>query len=69
MARPTPQQLAVRRRVEGLIGLAAPALDAVLWLGEKLSWRVEPDEGDYTPPRPLDSSSPLRGGSTRTIAS
>jgi hypothetical protein len=33
----TPSQLATRRRVERLIGLIAPALDAVLFAGEQLS--------------------------------
>ena len=44
----TPRQLANRRRVEGLIGLAAPLLDGVLFTGDRLSrvaWRydVDPD--------------------------
>ncbi|MEA2391872.1 MAG: hypothetical protein QOK31_1981 [Solirubrobacteraceae bacterium] len=68
MPAPTPQQLAVRRRIESLIRFAEPGLDLMLWLGEKLALRVAPDDGDYVPPRPLDESSPLRGGRTRSIS-
>jgi hypothetical protein len=32
-----PEQLARRRRIEALIGLAAPALDAVLYAGDRVS--------------------------------
>jgi hypothetical protein len=69
MARPTPQQLAVRGRIESLIRLAEPALDLMLWMGDKLARRVEPDDGDYVPPRPLDDSSPLRRAPVRSLSS
>jgi hypothetical protein len=37
MAHRTASQLANRRRVEALIRLAAPALDVVLYVGDKVS--------------------------------
>ena len=37
MAQLTPDQLRTRQRIEGLIRLAAPALDFVLAVGERLS--------------------------------
>jgi hypothetical protein len=37
MAHRTASQLARRRRVEALIRLAAPALDVVLYVGDKVS--------------------------------
>jgi len=50
MAYPTPQQQLRRRRVERLIGLAAPAFDLVLAVGERLSRIVGPED-DYIPIR------------------
>jgi hypothetical protein len=49
----TPSQLQTRERVEGLIRLAAPALDLVLAAGDRLSRIVEPEDYDYYPARPL----------------
>jgi hypothetical protein len=51
MAPLTPDQLRTRGRVEGLIRLAAPALDLVLAVGERLSKIVEPQDVEYYPPR------------------
>jgi hypothetical protein len=68
MARQTPQQLAVRRRIESLIRLCEPGLNLMLWAGDRLSRRVGPDDGDYVPPRPLDDSSPLRRRPSRSLA-
>ena len=51
MAPVTPEQLRRRERVEGLIRLAAPALDLVLAAGERLSRTVEPEDVEYYPPR------------------
>ncbi len=65
MAHRTPRQIANRRRVEGLIGLAAPLLDAVLFAGERLS-RVA-GRGDADPEPPRLGSRPARtplGGQT-----
>jgi hypothetical protein len=58
MAPLTPDQLRMRQRVEGLIRLAAPALDLVLAVGERVSKVVEPEDVDYYPPR-VTSESPL----------
>lgn len=46
----TPQQLRTRARFEALIGLAAPALDLVLSIGDRVS-RVVAPEDDYIPVR------------------
>ncbi len=40
-------------RVEALIALAAPALDAVLAVGDRVSRIVEPEDHGYYPARPL----------------
>jgi hypothetical protein len=46
-----PQQLARRERFESLIGLAAPFLDLVLVVGDRVSRIVSPGD-DYIPIRP-----------------
>jgi hypothetical protein len=51
VARRTPRQLANRRRVEGLIGLAAPVLDVVLFAGDRLSRIAGRNDVDPEPPR------------------
>jgi len=56
----TPDQLRTRQRVEGLIRLAAPALDLVLAVGERLSKLVEPEDVEYYPPRVSRDSAPPR---------
>jgi hypothetical protein len=62
MAPLTPDQLRTRRRVETVIRLIAPALDAVLAVGERISRVVERDDPEYYPPRvargPDDTSLP-----------
>ena len=62
MAPLTPGQLRTRRRVETVIRLMAPALDAVLAVGERVSRVVERDDPEYYPPRvaraPNDTSLP-----------
>jgi len=62
MAPLTPGQLRTRRRVETVIRVIAPALDAVLAVGERVSRVVERDDPEYYPPRvargPADSSLP-----------
>ena len=52
MAHMTPGQLANRDRVEALIGLAAPFLDIVLGVGERISRIAEPADNEYYPIRP-----------------
>jgi hypothetical protein len=49
----TPSQVKTRERVESLIGLAAPALDFVLLIGDRISRVVEPEDHEYYPARPL----------------
>ncbi|MGI8660655.1 MAG: hypothetical protein ACR2LH_06415, partial [Thermoleophilaceae bacterium] len=51
MARLTPEQLRTRARIESLIRLAAPVLDLVLAVGERVSKLVEPEDHEYYPPR------------------
>jgi hypothetical protein len=58
MARLTPDQLRMRQRVEGLIRLAAPALDLVLAVGDRVSRVVEPEDVEYYPPRVTSESPP-----------
>jgi hypothetical protein len=41
-----------RSRVEGLIAVAAPFLDVVLGIGERISRIAEPTDHDYSPIRP-----------------
>ena len=51
MAHRTPSQLATRRRVEAVIGLAAPVLDLVLFAGERVSRVAGRNQVDPEPPR------------------
>jgi hypothetical protein len=47
----TPDQRRTRERVERLIALAAPALNVVLAVGERVSRIVEPEDSEYYPVR------------------
>ena len=58
MAQLTPGQLRARQRIEGVIRLAAPALDLVLAVGERVSKVVEPEDVEYYPPRVTRESAP-----------
>jgi hypothetical protein len=51
MPPPTPGQVRNRERVERVIRLAAPALDLVLTVGDRVSRMVEPQDVEYYPPR------------------
>ena len=51
VAHRTPSQLARRRRVESVIGLAAPLLDVLLYAGERVSRVAGRDEIAPEPPR------------------
>lgn len=55
----TPDQVRTRERVESLIRLAAPALNLVLAVGERISRIVEPEDHEYYPPRTRTGSQPL----------
>ena len=58
MGQLTPDQLRTRQRVEGLIRLAAPALDFVLAVGERVSRVVEREDAEYYPPRVTRETAP-----------
>ena len=65
MAPLTPEQLRTRERFEALIRLAAPALDLVLAVGERVSRMVEPQDVEYYPPRSTrEAPPPSRPGGT-----
>lgn len=51
MADLTPSQIVWRERVEGLIGLAAPALDLLLAVGDRVSRIAEPEDPEHYPVR------------------
>ena len=51
MATLTPAQQRTRARIEAAIRLAAPALNLVLAVGDRVSRLVEPDDHEYYPPR------------------
>jgi hypothetical protein len=51
MAPMSPDQLRTRRRIEGLIRLMTPALDALLAAGDRVSRIVEREDAEYYPPR------------------
>lgn len=65
----TPRQRIWRGRVEALIALAAPALDLMLNVGERVSRLVSPEDRDYYPIRPSEEAfqieAALRGESPR----
>ena len=52
MASLSPSQRALRARFEGAIGLAAPFLDVILGVGERISRIAEPTDHEYYPIRP-----------------
>ena len=54
MAHRTPGQLALQRRIESLIALAAPALDLVLFAGEQVSRVAGRNQIDPEPPRRIE---------------
>jgi hypothetical protein len=58
----TPEQRRRRQRFEQLLRLAAPFLDALLWVGDKVSRLSEPEDVEYYPPQPQDDPkvTPLR---------
>jgi hypothetical protein len=47
----TPAQRRTRERVETLIGLAAPLLDLLLAVGDRISRIAEPQDYEYYPVR------------------
>lgn len=65
MAPPTPRQLKTRARFEALIRVMEPGLNLVLYLGERVARRLEPEDPDYVAARPPGEPSPLAGRSAR----
>jgi hypothetical protein len=53
VAHRTPTQLALQRRIESLIRVAAPALDLLLFAGDKVSRVAGRNQIDPEPPRRL----------------
>jgi hypothetical protein len=51
MADPSPNPGRNGGRVETLIRVLAPLLDAVLFIGDRVSRVLEPDDPDYVAPR------------------
>ena len=51
MASLTPDQRRTRERVETVISLAAPFLNIVLAVGERISRIAEPEDSEYYPVR------------------
>ena len=47
----TPDQIRRRDRLESLIRVAAPGLDLLLAVGERVSRLVEREDSEYYPPR------------------
>ena len=47
----TPSQQRLRDQIEGLIGAAAPLLDLLLGVGDRISRAVEPEDHEYYPVR------------------
>ncbi len=54
----TPDQVRRRERVESLIRLAAPGLNLLLAVGERVSKIVEPEDHEYYPPRARSADTP-----------
>jgi hypothetical protein len=74
VAHRTPTQLALQRRIEGLIGLAAPVLDVVLFAGDRISRVAGRNQVDPDPPRRIGErgtrtpiGGPPDGGEAPTI--
>ena len=63
MADLTPGQQRTRRRVETVIGLAAPVLDLVLAVGDRISRVAEPNDYEYYPVRAGELREELPGES------
>jgi len=47
----TPAQRRTRARIETAIRIAAPGLNLLLAVGDRLSRLIEPDDHEYYPPR------------------
>jgi hypothetical protein len=61
VAHRSPAQLELQRRVEALIAVAAPALDLLLFAGDRVSRIAGRNQIDPEPPKRLDRQSGERG--------
>jgi hypothetical protein len=61
----SPGQQRTRRRVETVIGLAAPVLDLVLAVGDRISRIAEPNDYEYYPVRAGELREELPGESSK----
>ena len=64
----TPQQQRIREQFEGLIAAAAPFLDLVLGVGDRISRAVEPEDHEYYPVRSGADASLLAEAAARREA-
>jgi hypothetical protein len=60
----TPGQRRARARIETGIRLAAPGLNLLLAVGDRLSRLIEPNDHEYYPPRETRLEPPRRGEGT-----
>lgn len=67
MANLTPGQRALQERFEGAIALAAPLLDVVLGIGERISRIAEPTDHEYYPIRQGEQRAGLPEGGPEVI--
>jgi hypothetical protein len=58
----TPAQLRTRERFESLIRLAAPTLDLLLAVGDRISRMAEPEDFEYYPVRSPEPDEPGADG-------
>lgn len=58
----TPAQRRTRARIETAIRIAAPGLNLLLAVGDRLSRLIEPDDHEYYPPRETRLEPPARNG-------
>ena len=68
MAELTPGQQRTREQFEGLIAAAAPFLDLVLGVGDRISRIVEPEDHEYYPVRSGAEASLLAEAGARNEA-
>jgi hypothetical protein len=61
----TTGQQRVRERIEGLIGLAAPALDLMLAAGDRVSRIAEPEDHEHYMVRPAGEPAQLESPGDR----
>lgn len=65
MATLTAGQTRNRKRIEFVIGLLAPGLNAVLAAGDRISRLIEPEDHEYYPPQPTATEPPPRQAQDR----